>query len=113
MDIILEVIKTIVFGIVGLVAFLCVLAVVISLLPAGNPLRVLLSALSMRVGATVVAGVVAIPIEPIPGLDLLYDIGVPALLLYYWFTFFPQAARILSGSSPPPPSGPNNLITSH
>ncbi|MDQ6701714.1 MAG: hypothetical protein M3Z96_00670 [Pseudomonadota bacterium] len=38
--------------------------------------------MSYRVGATFAAGVVAIPIEPIPGLDVLYDIGVPILLIW-------------------------------
>jgi hypothetical protein len=47
-----------------------------------------MTALSYRVGATLMAGVVAIPIEPLPGLDVLYDIGVPILLTWYWFSFF-------------------------
>jgi len=34
------------------------------------------------VGATVAAGALAIPVEPIPGLDALYDIGVPIALLW-------------------------------
>ena len=37
--------------------------------------------------ATLAAGAVAIPLEPIPGIDLLYDIGVPIVLVWYWFTF--------------------------
>jgi hypothetical protein len=45
-----------------------------------------------RVGAPFAAGALAIPIEPIPGLDTLYDIGVPIALLWYWFTFFKGAA---------------------
>jgi hypothetical protein len=44
--------------------------------------------LSCRVGATLAAGAFAIPIEPIPVIDVLNDIGVPALLIWYWFTFF-------------------------
>jgi len=113
MDLIVDLTKTIIFGVVALAGFLCLLVVVISLLPLGNPLRVLLSSLTMRVGATLLAGVVAIPIEPIPGLDLLYDIGVPAVLLYYWFTFFPEAARILKsgfGSSAQQAPGSRDLI---
>jgi hypothetical protein len=99
MDIILEIIKTIVFGVVGLVGLLVLIVIVISLLPVGNPLRQLLGALSMRVGATILAGVVAIPVEPILGVDVLYDVGVPVVLLCYWLSFFPKAASILSGSS--------------
>ena len=44
-----------------------------------------------RVGATLAAGVVAVPVEPIPGLDVLYD--VPILLIWYWFTVFRDAIR--------------------
>jgi hypothetical protein len=57
-----------------------------------------MTALSYRVGATLVAGVVAIPIEPLPGLDVLYDIGVPILLIWYWFTFFRDATRYSAAS---------------
>lgn len=65
-----------------------VLVVVISTLPDTNPLKRLLTALAYRVGATVAAGALAIPIEPIPGIDGLYDVAVPVVLLWYWFTFF-------------------------
>ena len=57
-----------------------------------NRLRPILAALSYRVGATLGAGLVAIPIEPIPLIDMLYDVGVPILLLYYWYTFFRNIA---------------------
>lgn len=98
MEMILEVIKTLIFGVVVLVGVLALLLVVISLLPAGNPLRALLSSLSMRVGVTLLAGMIAIPVEVIPGIDLLYDVGVPVFLLIYWLKFFPDAAAILTGS---------------
>jgi len=42
----------------------------------------------------------AIPLEPIPGIDLLYDIGVPIVLIWYWYTFFRDARRITSDRSP-------------
>jgi hypothetical protein len=57
-------------------------------MPADNPLRQVLNLLVARVGATAAAGVLAIPIEPIPGLDVLYNVGAAALLIYYWYTFF-------------------------
>jgi hypothetical protein len=44
-------------------------------------------------GATAAAGLLAIPIEPIPGLDVLYDIGVPVALIIYWISFFKNASR--------------------
>jgi len=37
---------------------------------------------------------IAIPLEPIPVVDALYDIGVPAALIWYWFKFFRDARRI-------------------
>jgi hypothetical protein len=51
-------------------------------------LKRVLTALSYRLGATLTAGALAIPLEPIPGIDALYDIGVPIVLIWYWFTFF-------------------------
>jgi hypothetical protein len=69
------------------------LIVIVSKLPNDNPLKRLLTSLTYRVGATLAAGVVAIPIEPIPGIDALYDLAVPIALLWYWFTFFRDATR--------------------
>jgi hypothetical protein len=37
--------------------------------------------LSYRIGATLAAGMIAIPVEPIPALDVLYDIAIPIALL--------------------------------
>jgi hypothetical protein len=45
-----------------------------------DPLKRLLVALTYRVGVTLAAGLVAIPIEPLPFIDALYDIGVPIAL---------------------------------
>ena len=73
---------------------LCIgLLVVVSKMPDYNPLKRILNALSHRVGATLAAGMIAIPVEPIPGLDALYDIAVPIALIWYWFTFFRNALR--------------------
>ena len=47
-------------------------------------------------GATIAAGALAIPIEPIPGLDVLYDIGAPLLLLLYWVSFFKNVRSTMS-----------------
>ena len=57
-------------------ALCIVLMVVISMLPNDNPLKRILTALSYRIGATLAAGVIAVPVEPIPGLDVLYDIAI-------------------------------------
>jgi hypothetical protein len=82
---------------VGVLAVLLVaLIVVVSKLPDTNPLKQLLTALYYRLGATLAAGAIAIPLEPIPGIDLAYDVAVPIALIWYWFTFFRNARRTLS-----------------
>jgi hypothetical protein len=55
---------------------------VVSMMPHDNPLKRVLTAFTYRLGATVAAGLIAIPIEPIPIIDGLYDIGVPIALVY-------------------------------
>jgi hypothetical protein len=96
---IVEIIRDLLIFIVAMFALLIVLLVVVSKMPNDNPLKRILTALSYRVGATAAAGAVAIPIEPIPGLDVLYDIGIPILLIWYWFTFFKDAAHTMSSAA--------------
>ena len=79
--------------------------VVVSMMPNTNPLKRLLTALCYRLGATLAAGAAAIPLEAVPGIDLLYDIGVPLILVWYWFTFFRDARRVTSAPLPPNPRG--------
>jgi hypothetical protein len=66
---------------------LVVLIVIIFRLPSGSPLKRILTSLSFRIAATLIASLFAIPIEEIPGIDLLYDLSAPIALLWYWFTF--------------------------
>lgn len=86
-------------AIVVLMALAVILAVVVSRMAADNPLRQVLNLLIFRIGATAATGALAIPLEPVPGLDVLYDIGAPVFLIYYWYTFFKRAAPIWSKSS--------------
>jgi hypothetical protein len=66
--------------------------------PETNLLKRLLTALCYRLGATLAAGAIAIPLEPIPGIDLAYDIGLPIALIWYWFSFLTRClAGLLSG----------------
>jgi hypothetical protein len=82
---------------VGILAVLLIaLIIVVSKLPSANPLKRLLTALCYRLGATLAAGAIAIPLEPIPGIDLAYDVAVPIALIWYWFTFFRDARRTMS-----------------
>jgi hypothetical protein len=84
----MEIIRDLLVFIGALFAMCIMLIVVVSNLPDQNPLKRILTALSYRVGATLLAGAVAVPVEPIPGLDVLYDLAVPIALIWYWFTFF-------------------------
>ena len=95
-----EIIRDLLMFLVAMTALLIVLTVVVSKLPNENPLKRVLTALSYRVAATAAAGAVAIPLEPIPGLDALYDVAVPIALIWYWFTFFRDARRTMRDVTP-------------
>ena len=97
----MEIIRDLLIFIAATFAMCIVLIVVVSNLPDQNPLKRILTALSYRVGATLLAGAVAVPIEPIPGLDVLYDLAVPIALIWYWLTFFRDAVRSPKTASPP------------
>ena len=99
---IMEVIRDLLIFVAVMFALCIVLIVVISKMPDDNPLKRILTALSYRLAATLAAGTVAIPIEPIPGLDVLYDIAVPIALIWYWFTFFRDALRSSGGGAAAP-----------
>ena len=89
----MELIRDLLIFIAVMFALCIVFIVVVSKLPDDNPLKRILTALSYRLGATLAAGMIAVPVEPIPGLDALYDIAVPIALVWYWFTFFRDAIR--------------------
>jgi hypothetical protein len=72
-------------------------------LPPDNPVRRILHALALRVGAMLGAGTVAIPVQPIPGIDVAYDLALPALVIYLAFTFFREVSRILKEAPTPAP----------
>ncbi len=89
----MEIIRDLLIFIAVMFALCIVLIFVVANLPDENPLKRILNALTLRVGATLLAGAVAVPVEPIPGLDVLYDVGVPIALIWYWFTFFRDALK--------------------
>jgi hypothetical protein len=95
-----EIIRDLLIFVAAMTALLIVLIVVVSRLPNENPLKRVLTALSYRVAATAAAGAVAIPVEPIPGIDALYDVAVPVALIWYWFTFFRDARRTMRDVTP-------------
>lgn len=95
-----EIIRDLLIFVAVMTGLLIALVVVVSKMPHDNPLKRLLTALTYRVGATAAAGALAIPIEPLPGIDALYDFTVPILLIWYWFTFLRDAWRIAKTPSP-------------
>jgi heme A synthase len=95
-------------AVVVLVALCFALLVVVSRMPPENPLRQVMNLLLVRLGVTAATGALAIPIEPIPGLDVLYDVGAPLFLIYFWYTFFWQAGSIWSQRSPRAPTNPHS-----
>jgi hypothetical protein len=99
-----EIIRDLLIFVAVMTGMLIVLVVAVSKMPDSNPLKRLLTALTWRVGATAAAGALAIPVEPIPGIDGLYDIAVPILLMWYWFTFFRDA--FFRGDFRAPPGAP-------
>ena len=96
---IMEIIRDLLIFVAVMFALCIVLIVVISKMPDDNPLKRILTALSYRLAATLAAGAVAVPVEPIPGLDVLYDIAVPIALIWYWFTFFRDTLRSSGGGT--------------
>jgi hypothetical protein len=81
---------------VGVMAVLFVVLLIAALrLPADNPLKRVVTALCFRVAATLGAGIIAIPVEPIPGVDVAYDAAAAVGLAIYWLSFFVTAARIV------------------
>jgi hypothetical protein len=102
----MDIIRDLLIFIAVMFALCIVLILVISKMPEDNPLKRLLTDFTYRMGATLVAGAVAIPVEPIPGLDVLYDLAVPVALIWYWFTFFRDTLRSSGEKAKPhPPSG--------
>jgi len=95
-----ELIRDLLIFIGVMAALLTALVVVVSKMPNTNPLKRILTALCYRLAATLAAGAIAIPLEPIPGIDALYDIGVPIVLIWYWFTFFRDARHTRSEPYP-------------
>jgi hypothetical protein len=86
--------RDLVVFVVAMFAPLIAFAVVVSKMPDDNPFKDVLRALSYRIAATVAAAAVAIAIEPIVGIDAIYDILVPLALIWYWFTFFRDCSSL-------------------
>jgi hypothetical protein len=84
MDAFFHFLDVVVLCVTGLIALVLVLIVAVCYLP-DSPVKDVMSAVTKRIGATAAVAAVGIPIEPIPGLDGLYDIGALLFLAVYWF----------------------------
>jgi hypothetical protein len=99
----------------ALIVLFVVLLVVVSKMPNDNPLKMLLSALSHRVGATAGLMVVDPVATGLPVIGEVWDFATTAWLIYLWFTFLRRlpgmyaawrASPYASGETPPPPPPP-------
>jgi hypothetical protein len=90
-----EIIRNLRIFVAAMTALLVALVVVVSKMPDGNPLKRLFAALTYRVGATAATGALAIPTEPIPGIDAVYDFAVSVLLI--WFHVLPRSLTHIQG----------------
>jgi hypothetical protein len=84
------------------IALFVVLIVVVSKMPNDNPLKMILTALSHRVGATGGLMIVDPVATSLPVVGELWDVATIAWLVYFWYTFFKQlpAMRAAWNSSP-------------
>lgn len=101
-----EVIRDLLMFVAVMTGLLVVLVIAVFRMPDTNPLKRVFTALAFklaaRLGVTAAAGVLAVPIEPIPGIDVAYDLAVPILLAWYWFTLFRELFRggVFTGRGP-------------
>ena len=87
--------KILVLCLAGLIALLLVLIVLVNYLPR-SPLRDVLGAVTKRIGATAAVTMIAIPIQPIVGVDGIYDIASSIFLLCYWLLLIKDIREALS-----------------
>jgi hypothetical protein len=93
---IVQVIELLFFGTIAAV-------IGVSLMPKDNPLHALLVSLTKHLAATLALGVIAIPMQPIPGVDVAYDAGSAIFLLFYWGSFAMKLLADPSMARPPAP----------
>ena len=87
--------KVLVLCVAGLIALVVLLLVLVNYLPK-SPLRDIIGALTMRLGATAAVAVIAIPVQPIVGVDGIYDMASSIFLLCYWLLLIKYIRKALS-----------------
>ncbi len=111
LNLIAQIVRDLLIFVGACLALLIVLLIAVARMPRDNPLRQLLSELCRHVAVTLAAGAVAIPIEPIPGLDVAYDTLVPIALLYYWIKFAWRVIGIFGHRALPAPEATARDLT--
>jgi hypothetical protein len=91
---ILGIVQAIVYGAVILVLGTIGLLIAVSVMPKDNPLRQFLASLLKPVGTMAAVAVVGVPVEFIPGIDVIYDIIGLIVVGRAWIQFF-QLAPVL------------------
>jgi hypothetical protein len=83
----------------ALLALFITLLIVVSMMPKSNPLRIILTALAHRVGAT--AGVMMLdPVATaVPAAGEVWDLVTIMGLIYFWYTFFKQLPAMRAARS--------------
>jgi hypothetical protein len=93
----IDLVRALIFGAEFLFVGMIAAIIGVSFMPKDNPLHALLVSLTKHLAATLAIGIVALPVQPIPGVDVAYDLGSVVFLAYYWMTF---ARDVMSDSSP-------------
>ena len=87
--------KILVLCLAGLIALFLVLVVLVNYLPR-SPLRDVLGAVTKRIGATAAVAMIAIPVQPIVGVDGIDDTVSSVFLLCYWLLLIKDIHKALS-----------------
>jgi hypothetical protein len=90
-----------VFLIVFLSALFVVLVIAAARMPADNPLRRILHAVSVRIAAFLGVSAIAIPVQEIPGVDIVVDFGAFMLLGYFCVTLIRDVIAIAKEARTP------------
>lgn len=96
----------------ALIVLFIVLLIVVLKMPNNNPLKMVLSALLHRLGATAGLMVIDPAATALPVVGEVWDLATIAWLIYFWYTFFKQlpamhnTAQRASPQRPTTPSFP-------
>jgi hypothetical protein len=80
------------------IALFITLLIVVSKMPNGNPLKMVLSALLHRLGATAGLMVIDPVATTLPVVGEVWDLATIAWLIYFWYTFFKQLPAMHAAS---------------